>query len=401
MPPSFLERGGGIHVVKFRRTAPGKSVSRPQSSQATRTTPQTDTYSTDVLIPAACRIPDLMQGGVLDILQVFRALIVINSMPEDFGLSPDSVVSPASFFNHRIASKLIHEAASFHSIAKAAQPSWCRAIMQACPFMIPYKHRHRFFRANAFGAARALQFFRSEMQGEASDGDLGNERAFSRTKVVVRRSEPLNMLGRALYGFGRKHTVLEFTFDGEAGSGLGPTLEYYCLLSHALQETSLGLWRDEAVDKGTHVVTTLGLFPQPKAECDEKTSSIFLLLGMLLARTLQDQRSLDLHLNPLLLKWILGHPSCQLADIKLIDSGLHKTLSKLQQIIFERDAIRADSSLSDDDKNVRIAGLTFDGSSLDDIQLDYVLPGYDDIKLGSHEFVTMNNVHEYVDVSHF
>lgn len=37
--------------------------------------------------------------------------------------------------------------------------------------------------------------------------------------------------------------VLELEYFGEAGSGLGPTLEFYTLLSHELQKKGLGMWR--------------------------------------------------------------------------------------------------------------------------------------------------------------
>ena len=43
-------------------------------------------------------------------------------------------------------------------------------------------------------------------------------------------------------------TVLELEYFNEAGTGLGPTLEFYTLLSHELQRKGLGMWRfDDAV----------------------------------------------------------------------------------------------------------------------------------------------------------
>ena len=37
--------------------------------------------------------------------------------------------------------------------------------------------------------------------------------------------------------------VLELEYFGEVGTGLGPTLEFYTLLSHELQRRGLGMWR--------------------------------------------------------------------------------------------------------------------------------------------------------------
>ena len=39
--------------------------------------------------------------------------------------------------------------------------------------------------------------------------------------------------------------VLELEYFGEVGTGLGPTLEFYTLLSHELQRKGLSLWRSD------------------------------------------------------------------------------------------------------------------------------------------------------------
>ena len=39
--------------------------------------------------------------------------------------------------------------------------------------------------------------------------------------------------------------MLELEYFGEAGTGLGPTLEFYTLLSHELQRRGLGMWRGD------------------------------------------------------------------------------------------------------------------------------------------------------------
>ena len=53
--------------------------------------------------------------------------------------------------------------------------------------------------------------------------------------------------------------VLELEYFGEVGTGLGPTLEFYTLLSHELQRKGLGMWRSdtgkdsEAAAQGTYL----------------------------------------------------------------------------------------------------------------------------------------------------
>lgn len=43
--------------------------------------------------------------------------------------------------------------------------------------------------------------------------------------------------------YASNRTVLELEYFNEAGTGLGPTLEFYTLLSHELQKKGLGMWR--------------------------------------------------------------------------------------------------------------------------------------------------------------
>lgn len=45
--------------------------------------------------------------------------------------------------------------------------------------------------------------------------------------------------------YAKQRTVLELEYFGEVGTGLGPTLEFFTLLSHDLQKRSLGMWRHE------------------------------------------------------------------------------------------------------------------------------------------------------------
>jgi E3 ubiquitin-protein ligase TRIP12 len=45
--------------------------------------------------------------------------------------------------------------------------------------------------------------------------------------------------------YASQRAVLELEYFNEVGTGLGPTLEFYTLLSHDLQQRNLKLWRHE------------------------------------------------------------------------------------------------------------------------------------------------------------
>ena len=49
--------------------------------------------------------------------------------------------------------------------------------------------------------------------------------------------------------------LLEVKFDGEEGSGLGPTLEFYALVSEELTRNGQGLWRgDDGSSTGNFMI---------------------------------------------------------------------------------------------------------------------------------------------------
>lgn len=58
--------------------------------------------------------------------------------------------------------------------------------------------------------------------------------------------------------YSKHRSVLEIEYFGEAGTGLGPTLEFYTLLSHDLQKSSLDMWRHERVEELHDVTANAG-----------------------------------------------------------------------------------------------------------------------------------------------
>ncbi len=53
--------------------------------------------------------------------------------------------------------------------------------------------------------------------------------------------------------------VSEIQYEGEVGTGLGPTLEFYSLVSKELQRADLQLWKGGTVKIGIEVIPTLQL----------------------------------------------------------------------------------------------------------------------------------------------
>ena len=120
-----------------------------------------------------------------------------------------------------------------------------------------------------------------------------------------------------------RKAILEVEFMEEEGTGLGPTLEFFALVAAELQRKDLCMWicdddvagydepevlagNDQSKKPpGSYVRREGGLFPAPLpqgSELCERVSKLFYFLGVFLAKTLQDNRLVDLPLSTPFLK---------------------------------------------------------------------------------------------------
>jgi E3 ubiquitin-protein ligase TRIP12 len=93
--------------------------------------------------------------------------------------------------------------------------------------------------------------------------------------------------------------LLEIEYEREEGTGLGPTLEFYTIISRMLKEDKT-LWRINVKDDC--------LFPKPiasdtdpKLVCDK-----FLMAGIFVAKSISDNRMIDLPFSELMWDLLLG-----------------------------------------------------------------------------------------------
>ena len=70
-------------------------------------------------------------------------------------------------------------------------------------------------------------------------------------QVRISRKRILESAAKVMELYAHSRAVLELEYFNEAGTGLGPTLEFYTLLSHELQRRGLAMWRsDESAATG-------------------------------------------------------------------------------------------------------------------------------------------------------
>eukprot|EP00245_Coleochaete_scutata_P015662 TRINITY_DN706_c0_g1_i1.p1 TRINITY_DN706_c0_g1~~TRINITY_DN706_c0_g1_i1.p1 ORF type:complete len:1941 (-),score=419.45 TRINITY_DN706_c0_g1_i1:667-6414(-) len=362
------------------------------------------------------------------------------------------VVKREEFISRKLTPKLARQMQDALALCSGGLPAWCQQLTRACPFLFPFETRRQFFYSTAFGLTRALQRLQQQQNADGTPQITDRETRelrigrLQRQKVRVSRTRILDSAAKVMELYAGHKAVLEVEYFGEVGTGLGPTLEFYTLLSHELQRQSLKLWRSEvpkeiapdglpsdtsdvemrdvdelnavgnsatppdvsgvvsASEETSFVHAPHGLFPKPWSQGADRAQSAdfpkvvenFRLLGRVVAKALQDSRLLDLPFSPAFYRLALGQ-ELDLYDIQAFDPVLGNTLEEMQGLVRRRQELLASVPLD----VAAVEGLAFRGSKVEDMCLDFTLPGQPDFLLkeeGANVTVTLENLEEYVQL---
>jgi E3 ubiquitin-protein ligase TRIP12 len=99
-------------------------------------------------------------------------------------------------------------------------------------------------------------------------------------------------------------------------------------------------------------------------------------LGKFIAKAIMDFRMLDIPLSQAFFKWMLGKESTlDYRDLHHIDPVLAKSVAQLRDIVHKRKRLEADTSHTPDSLKLAVESLTLDGLPIEDLDLDFRLPG--------------------------
>lgn len=183
-----------------------------------------------------------------------------------------------------------------------------------------------------------------------------------------------------------KRAISEFSFLGEEGSGLGPTLEFYALVCKEIQRPERKLFK---------TLENNSIWPDVSLGNIEKKQRVFKALGRMCGQAIVDMRILDLPLNSVFWDLVLGR-HVALNDLEKIDPNLFETLSEFAKIAKEVERMK-DSN----EKKKEIESIKFKGASISDLFLFFVHPYNPDLEIvpgGKDIQVTIQNVGLYVKI---
>lgn len=398
------------HPVKFRRV-PGPP---PAESPAFGSNSDAEGEADDGIPASLAKNPTTSS-----ILRLLNILHELNANIEDV-LAENrnstiilNVEPPSQFVNTKLTAKLNRQLEEPLIVASSCLPSWSEDLARLYPFLFPFETRHLFLQSTSFGYARSMARWQNA-QSDDNRRDRNNERPFlgrlQRQKVRISRLKILESALKVMDLYGASQSILEVEYFEEVGTGLGPTLEFYSTVSKEFSKKKLKLWREaDSIGSNEFVSGPTGLFPRPLSQEElsspngERILHLFQMLGKFVARSMIDSRIIDIHLNAIFFRIGDGpltgvKPS--LGAVKMVDPGLARSLKVIKKFALAKKEIDEDATRTPAQKVADTMDLVVDNVRLEDLCLDFTLPGYPNIELednGSHKRVTMDNVERYLE----
>ncbi|KAL9895091.1 E3 ubiquitin-protein ligase ctrip isoform 1-T9 [Glossina fuscipes fuscipes] len=186
-----------------------------------------------------------VQDASLDALCMLRIINALNRYWEHlYGcVQRQPIVNQAEFIHSKITAKANRQLQDPLVIMTGNLPQWLPQIGMACPFLFPFETRHLLFYATSFDRDRALQRL-LDATPDLNSAESSERVAprLDRRKRAISRQDILKQAEHVMQEFGHSRALLEIQYENEVGTGLGPTLEFYALVSAELQRCDLSLW---------------------------------------------------------------------------------------------------------------------------------------------------------------
>ncbi|CAK1548387.1 unnamed protein product [Leptosia nina] len=390
-------------------------------------------------------------------------------LPDHRPLVPNS-----DFINTKLAAKANRQLQDPLVIMTGNLPPWLKKIAYACPFVLPFECRHLLFYVVSFDRDRALQRLLEAggERGAPAAGSSETERVaprLDRRKRTVQRDNVLRQAEHVMHEFAHSKALLEIQYENEVGTGLGPTLEFYALVSQELQRADLDLWHgsenfkqkptsfggeivksqptvvsDRSSDAAsrlassvrdalnldedrspepsdleketsipspapdaTYVTWPCGLFPQAigrnaRASHLSRVKAKFRFLGKFMAKAVMDSRMVDIPLSVSMYRWAVSEQQwLSLSDVRHVAPELWRSLCRLRRVADRAQTIAADNNYSPEQRNQMINALELDGCPIEELGLDFILPGdgCTELRRGGRDLpVTAHNLHHYISL---
>ena len=400
-----------IHPIKFKKVA-----GPPSPEPSSLTPPPEANLGTEAVSMPTSLHEHPATSAILRLLAILHELNanLDDVLEERKGASNISAEPLAQFVNTKLTAKLNRQLEEPLIVASNCLPSWSEDLARLYPFLFPFETRHLFLQSTSFGYSRSMTRWQNTQSTDDTRRDRHrDDRPFlgrlQRQKVRISRTRILESAVKVMELYGSSPSVLEVEYFEEVGTGLGPTLEFYSTVSKEFSKKKIKLWREnEASEKDDYAFGKLGLFPAPmstqqaESENGQKILNLFKMLGKFVARSMLDSRIIDVSFNPTFFR--IGDRNSttplSLGAVKTVDADLANSMKIVKQFANAKKRIDESGHLTAAQKAHAAYNIKIQGMGVEDMGLDFTLPGYPAIELidnGANIPVTIENVGTYVD----
>jgi E3 ubiquitin-protein ligase TRIP12 len=407
--PSARNVWSGIHAITFKRVK--GPAAEPTKIKSVMDAPEDEQIG---------KMPASLDGHptTSSILSLLGILHELNSNMDDAlderKVGQNLTSEPlAQFINTKLTAKMNRQLEEPLIVASNCLPSWSEDLARLFPFLFPFETRHLFLQSTSFGYSRSMMRWQSAQSENDDRRDRRRDERplmgrLQRQKVRISRTRILESALKVMEMYGGSPSVLEVEYFEEVGTGLGPTLEFYSTVSKEFSKKKLKMWREnESNEQDEYAFGKSGLFPTPmsqeqsESEAGKKLLHLFKMLGNFVARSMLDSRIIDVSFNPTFFRLANGQVMVPtIALIKTVDQDLANSLTQVKHFVVAKAKIEEDLHLSPAQKAHALQEVCVQGARVDDLMLDFTLPGYPSVELvpnGSSTPVTIDNVDVYVD----
>ena len=343
----------------------------------------------------------LFSKSLYEIKRLFPSLFLfslinlsITKYPILFKIRDDFLITDRDlediFINSKVSLLIAKAAGDALSVSKSNLPSWCKNISLDCGFLSKFESRQLIFKVS-FDPKRSLinlQNYIKSVDPNYHSENITLEKSM-RLKILVDRNtiieDGLKIISNPVTS--KFNGYLEFEYLGEIGNGLGPTLEFYRLITEKLFAKK-ELW---------YKTTDNAIYPAIGLNNNKKDIKLFKLLGYVLARAIYDDRLLDFPISKVFWNLLLNR-SVKFNDINLIDKDLYKFLEDILKLIMQKkEIIKKEKNISDEELENKIL---YNGQKLNTTDIYFTFPGYD-IELkpnGKNILLCIKNMEEYINL---
>ena len=303
--------------------------------------------------------------------QCLRLLLIFHEVNENCGVLFSSLTPEPLIDRNCFVSQSLVQDVKYNFESNCIMPGCIRKNLQNYFYLLPFKARQELINLKEYRNNENIEMFR-----------------ISR-KSILNDVSKLDLL---------KHwdKSWQFRFIEDPLAGPGPTKEFYTEFSRECQRYDLNLlWIGDPVKDSNGISCVI---PKPKLSLYEEPESLLKNIGLIFAKSFMDGHIMSIHFSEIFCKTLVIGPLSHPISVWDLQDIMPDVLAKFSNVLNKKWEIENDD-LTMEERALAMANIKFDGSTFEDIRLNFTFPGFPEIELkegGKDIFLSIGNIEEYL-----